>query len=72
MSEIQTGIDAVENMAYEIGQQIGAIEAEWKEIQRRIEEAREIVQYMQRNPDHFTVSDIEEKAQKILEVLNGI
>lgn len=72
MSEIQTGIDAVENMAYEIGQQISAIEVDYKDIQRRVGEARKIAKYMFRNPDHHTTSDVEEKAEKILEWLDGI
>jgi hypothetical protein len=72
VSEIQTGIDAVENMAYEIGQQMGAIEADYKDIQLRVEQAREIAQYMYNHPDHLTETDVEQKAGEILEALNGI
>lgn len=72
MSEIQTGIDAVENAAYEIGNLMTSIEVDYKDLQRRVEGAREIAQYLYNHPDHHTTSDVEQKAGEILEWLNGI
>jgi hypothetical protein len=68
----EVGIDAIEGRADEIGLHIRAIRDDYADIRRRVAGAREVAKYMFDNPDHHTTSDVEEKAEKILEWLEGI
>lgn len=72
MFDMNTPINGIEDRAYDISNFISGIEDQWKDVIIAIEKVRETAKYMFDNPDHFTTTDIEQKAGEILEALDGI
>lgn len=69
---MQGEIDKIQSMSHDIQNEVCDIETEFNMIKGAVAEALGIARYMFDHPDHFTPTDIEEKAGQIVRLLDGI